>query len=183
MYWWFHLKYRDLQCDIHMMWLQEPVKIENSKYFSWCCCKSGPLTLVTHLPARGYVPGQSIPITIEVDNASKITISGIVCELIQVGLISTFIYLFVYLFILIIYLFVCVDSSLFFVVWIIVIVYLNTSITEIKGWQWDYVCLTCREVENKHSTDSLWYTETAFLMVICVWFHQNTAQFNTLNRS
>ena len=62
------------------------------------------------------MPGQSIPITIEVDNASKITISGIVCELIQVGLISTFIYLFVYLFILIIYLFVCVDSSLFFVV-------------------------------------------------------------------
>jgi hypothetical protein len=43
---------------------------------------------VTHVPARGYVPGQSIPMTIEVDNASKIPISGVVCELIQVGIIS-----------------------------------------------------------------------------------------------
>jgi len=44
------------------------------------------------------VPGQSIPITIEADNASKILISGVVCELIQVGLAHLFIY-FDYLFI------------------------------------------------------------------------------------
>jgi hypothetical protein len=78
--------------------LQEPVKIENSKHFGWRCCKSGPLTLVTHVPAGGYVPGQSIPITIEADNASKIIISGVICELIQVGLAHLFIY-FDYLFI------------------------------------------------------------------------------------
>jgi hypothetical protein len=71
-----------------MVCLQEPVKIENNKYFCCWCCKSGPLTLVTHVPARGYVPGQSISITTEVDNASKISISGVVCELIQVGIIS-----------------------------------------------------------------------------------------------
>jgi len=62
--------------------------MENNKYFCCCCCKSGPLTLVTHVPATCYVPGQSIPMTTEVDNASKIPISGVVCELIQVGIIS-----------------------------------------------------------------------------------------------
>ena len=87
-YWWDHLKYRDLQCDIHNVWLQEPVKIENNKYFCCCCCKSGPLTLVTCLPARGYVSGQIIPMTIEVDNASKVPVSYVVCELLQVGIIS-----------------------------------------------------------------------------------------------
>jgi hypothetical protein len=64
------------------------VKIENNKYFCCLCCKSGPLTLVTHLPARGYVPGQSIPMTVEVDNASNIIVSCVVCELLQVGIIS-----------------------------------------------------------------------------------------------
>lgn len=62
---------------------REPVKIENNKYFCCCCCKSGPLTLVTHLPARGYVSGQIIPMTIEVDNASKVPVSNVVCELLQ----------------------------------------------------------------------------------------------------
>jgi len=33
------------------------------------------------------------------------------------------------------------------------------------------VCLISREVENKLSTDSLWYTETAFLMVRCDVFY------------
>jgi hypothetical protein len=58
------------------------------------------------------VPEHSIPMTIEVDNASKITISGVVCELIQVGIISLnkHIYLFIYLFVCI------VDSNLFLVV-------------------------------------------------------------------
>jgi len=65
--------------------LQEPLKIENNKYFCCCCCKSGPLTLVTHVPARGYVPGQSIPMTVEVDNASNVAVTGVVCELVQVG--------------------------------------------------------------------------------------------------
>ena len=40
------------------------------------------------MPARGYVPGQSIPVTIEVDNASNVPVSGVVYELIQVGKIS-----------------------------------------------------------------------------------------------
>ena len=38
-------------------------------------------------------------------------------------------------------------------------------------------------MEKKVSTDFLWYTETAFLMVICVGYKQNTAQIEALNRS
>jgi hypothetical protein len=60
---------------------KESVKKENCK--SFCCffCKSGPLTLATHIPARGYVPGQSIPMTIEVDNASDVKVKKVTCEL------------------------------------------------------------------------------------------------------
>ncbi|GFG28507.1 hypothetical protein Cfor_03631 [Coptotermes formosanus] len=75
------LSHFDLNLDPHN---REPVKVENNKYFCCCCCKSGPLTLVTYVPARGYVPGQSIPMIIEVDNASNITVSGVVCELRQI---------------------------------------------------------------------------------------------------
>jgi hypothetical protein len=38
------------------------------------------------------------------------------------------------------------------------------------------VCLVSTEMEKKVSTDSLWYNETAFLMLICVGCKQNTAQ-------
>jgi hypothetical protein len=51
------------------------------------------------------VPGQSIPMTVEVDNASKTPISHVVCQLIQVGIISRNLG----------HLFICVvDTSLFF---------------------------------------------------------------------
>ena len=62
------------------------------------------------------MPGQSIPMTVEIDNVSTTPISGVVCELIQVGIIFL-IRTFMYLFTLIISLFVyVVDSSLFLVV-------------------------------------------------------------------
>ncbi|KAJ4443542.1 hypothetical protein ANN_05215 [Periplaneta americana] len=63
---------------------REPFKAEDSKMFCCCCCESGPLTLATHLPTRGFVPGQSIPMTIEVDNASNVRIYGVSCELIKI---------------------------------------------------------------------------------------------------
>jgi hypothetical protein len=82
---------------VYVVRLQESVKNENNKYFCCFWCKSGPLTLVTHLPARGYVPGQSIPMTIEVDNASNVNISEVVCELQMVGVFPLFesVYLFI----------------------------------------------------------------------------------------
>ncbi|XP_069691686.1 arrestin domain-containing protein 17-like [Periplaneta americana] len=63
---------------------REPFKAEDSKTFCCCCCESGPLTLATHLPTRGFVPGQSVPMTIEVDNASNVKINEVCCEIIKI---------------------------------------------------------------------------------------------------
>ncbi|PSN50628.1 Arrestin domain-containing protein 17 [Blattella germanica] len=52
-----------------------PTKREKLKTFCCCCCKSGPLTLVTIIPAQGFVPGQHVPITVEVDNVSNVNIN------------------------------------------------------------------------------------------------------------
>uniref|UniRef100_A0A224XNV0 Putative arrestin domain protein n=1 Tax=Panstrongylus lignarius TaxID=156445 RepID=A0A224XNV0_9HEMI len=56
---------------------KEPVKKEETKTFCCFCCKSGPLTLVACVPHTGYVPGQEIPVTVEVDNASNTTVDSI----------------------------------------------------------------------------------------------------------
>ncbi|XP_058789932.1 arrestin domain-containing protein 17 [Phymastichus coffea] len=48
----------------------EPVMIENSKTFCCLCCGSPPLTVNVSLPVRGYVPGQIIPVKVNVENQS-----------------------------------------------------------------------------------------------------------------
>ncbi|KAJ4443541.1 hypothetical protein ANN_05214 [Periplaneta americana] len=73
---------------------REPFKVEDSKHFCCCCCKSGPLTLVTVIPARGFVPGQSIPLTVEVDNASNVNIYEVVCELQKVSMLVIILFTF-----------------------------------------------------------------------------------------
>ncbi|XP_075210392.1 arrestin domain-containing protein 3-like [Lycorma delicatula] len=60
---------------------KEPVKQELEKSFCCCWCKSGPLQLVIAMPYAGFVPGQSIPLTIEVDNASNVEVSNVIVEL------------------------------------------------------------------------------------------------------
>lgn len=50
------------------------MKLELDKSFCCCCCKSGPLSAIIYIPASGFVPGQSIPITAEVDNASNVKV-------------------------------------------------------------------------------------------------------------
>jgi len=60
---------------------KEPVKLEIEKSFCCCWCKSGPLTLVVNLPYSGFVPGQHIPVTLEVDNASNIRVDNVVVRL------------------------------------------------------------------------------------------------------
>ena len=62
-----------------------PIKLENHKTFCCCCCSSGPLTLVSMIPARGFVSGQQVPITIEVDNASNVNIKTVTVELQKVS--------------------------------------------------------------------------------------------------
>lgn len=60
-----------------------PVQLEKTKYFCCCCCKSGPLTYVAYLPGKGYVPGQDIPITVEIENGSNVKVREVTCELLK----------------------------------------------------------------------------------------------------
>jgi hypothetical protein len=56
------------------------------KRFCCLCCESGPLTMVLSLPVTGYVPGQDIPVTIEIDNASDVCVTNVRCRLKKVSL-------------------------------------------------------------------------------------------------
>lgn len=44
------------------------------KNFCCFCCASGPLEAQVSIPCRGFVPGQSIPITAEVNNHSNVKV-------------------------------------------------------------------------------------------------------------
>ncbi|KAJ9577787.1 hypothetical protein L9F63_005643, partial [Diploptera punctata] len=62
---------------------REPIQREESKTMCCCCCRSGPLTVTTHVPTKGYVVGDVIHLTVEVDNASNVKISNVMCQLQQ----------------------------------------------------------------------------------------------------
>ena len=70
--------------------LQEPIVREESKSMCCCCCSSGPLTLTTQVPTKGYVAGQSIPLMVEVDNASNVKIKYVMCKLVQVSVLRIY---------------------------------------------------------------------------------------------
>lgn len=44
------------------------------KNFCCLCCASGPLEAQVSIPCRGFVPGQSIPVTAEVNNHSNVKV-------------------------------------------------------------------------------------------------------------
>lgn len=44
------------------------------KYFCCLFCKSGPLTGILKVPYTGFVSGQVIPITLEIDNVSNVAV-------------------------------------------------------------------------------------------------------------
>ncbi|KYQ55050.1 Arrestin domain-containing protein 3 [Trachymyrmex zeteki] len=53
----------------------ESVQQEMSKTFCCLCCGTPPLTVNFSLPVRGYVPGQSMPIKINVENLSNVVVN------------------------------------------------------------------------------------------------------------
>lgn len=63
--------------------LNAPLKDEKSKTFCCCWCTSGPFALIIYLPRTGYAFYESIPITIEVDNASNVDIDCVEAKLYQ----------------------------------------------------------------------------------------------------
>ncbi|XP_026817896.1 arrestin domain-containing protein 3-like [Rhopalosiphum maidis] len=61
--------------------LAEPKKKLKEKFYCCCCCKSGPMTLIACIPYSGFVPGQSIPVTVELDNNSNMDVDTIKIKL------------------------------------------------------------------------------------------------------
>lgn len=55
--------------------------IEKNKTFCCLCCGSKPLNINVSIPVRGYVPGQTIPVRVDVENRSGISIEEIKIKL------------------------------------------------------------------------------------------------------
>nr|XP_019535015.2 arrestin domain-containing protein 3 [Aedes albopictus] len=61
----------------------QPMKLERSKNFWFWPCISGPMHFSIELPVSGYVSGQKIPITVNLNNASNIPIQAIRSKLVR----------------------------------------------------------------------------------------------------
>lgn len=57
--------------------VKDPFKLELEKTFCCFCCASGPLSIIVHIPVTGFVSGQTIPLTIECDNASNVGVESV----------------------------------------------------------------------------------------------------------
>lgn len=64
--------------------IRQPTKVEFTKRF--CCwpCSSGPLHVTVRTPIAGYVPGQTIHVTILLDNKSSVSVNSMVASLVRV---------------------------------------------------------------------------------------------------
>ncbi|CAL8109319.1 unnamed protein product [Orchesella dallaii] len=61
----------------------EPGECETSKTFCCWCCATGPLCMTVRLKKRGFVPGEMVPLEVEVNNLSNRGVSDISAELVQ----------------------------------------------------------------------------------------------------
>ena len=60
-----------------------PCVIEKRKLFCCWCCTSDPFNITVTVPVTGYIPGQSIPLTIECENRSDVDIEKIDIRLVR----------------------------------------------------------------------------------------------------
>lgn len=74
------LSHVDLNKDLT---LKEPASRMGEKTLCCLCCASGPLTLVASVPSTGFVCGQDIPITVEIENGTNKKVKDVICSLIQ----------------------------------------------------------------------------------------------------
>ncbi|XP_003245917.1 arrestin domain-containing protein 3-like [Acyrthosiphon pisum] len=61
--------------------LAEPKTALKEKFYCCFLCKSGPMTLIAYIPYSGFIPGQSIPVTVELDNNSNVYVNSIEIKL------------------------------------------------------------------------------------------------------
>ena len=63
--------------------ISEPITVTNSKHFGILCCRSGPLIATVNIPRVGYVAGEGIPISANIENGSTKTMSNTRARLVQ----------------------------------------------------------------------------------------------------
>lgn len=63
--------------------LQEPVRVAAGKSFGFCCCESNPLHIYNILPCSGFVPGDNIQYSLEMNNRSNVTINRVTVKLVE----------------------------------------------------------------------------------------------------
>lgn len=51
--------------------------MEMTKNFCCLCCRSPPLTVNVDVPVRGFVPGQPIPVNMNIENQSGVTVETV----------------------------------------------------------------------------------------------------------
>ncbi|CAL8142678.1 unnamed protein product [Orchesella dallaii] len=61
----------------------EPGEWKTSKTFCCWCCATGPLDVTVRLKNKGFVPGEMVPLEVEVNNLSNRGVSDISAQLVQ----------------------------------------------------------------------------------------------------
>ena len=62
---------RTYKIFIELMCFQSPAGMTLSKNLCCLCCTSGPISALLSLPRRGYVPGDIVPVAVEIENLSS----------------------------------------------------------------------------------------------------------------
>ena len=74
--------------DVNNPALVKPMKSENDKFLGCLCCESGPLTITTSIDRAGYCPGESVMVSVSVENLTNREIRGIRLQLLSVTTLS-----------------------------------------------------------------------------------------------
>ncbi|XP_019535829.1 arrestin domain-containing protein 3 [Aedes albopictus] len=75
---------RGLDLNAEPSAVRRPARVESSNTFRCWPCRSGPLLVEMQVPATGFVPGQRIPVVLEVSNRSGCKIHLIQLKLVMV---------------------------------------------------------------------------------------------------
>lgn len=76
--------YLNPRCDLNEFpHLRGPVRAAAKKTFGCCCWKSDPLHIYNVLPCRGYVPGDHVEYSLEMNNDSNVPIKGAKVKLVE----------------------------------------------------------------------------------------------------
>nr|CAD7460607.1 unnamed protein product [Timema tahoe] len=74
------LAYRDLNMYPQ---LRTPLILGNTKTICCWCCQSAPMAITARVPFTGVVPGQDVPLIVELDNPTSVDITSVQCYLMQ----------------------------------------------------------------------------------------------------